>query len=219
MRSMIMRLLSGSMLFTGFYAKSFSQSLQEVIISQNQFQIPVLIQKKDNPVLRIKITVLSNSSPKELTSMDFSTSGTSSLQDIRQAQLYYGGSDSSAGRFGNLEKAWLFGKASRLTEKISIKGNQLLPAGDHYFWLSYELNERADMIHFVDANCLTVAFAKQIIKLQPEADKVPQRIGFALRKHMQDSVHTYRIPGITTTKKGTLLAVYDARRESSRLAR
>jgi sialidase-1 len=35
--------------------------------------------------------------------------------------------------------------------------------------------------------------------------------GIVLRKAWDDSVHTYRIPGITTTDKGTLLAVYDIR--------
>lgn len=31
---------------------------------------------------------------------------------------------------------------------------------------------------------------------------------------MQDKVHTSRIPGLTTAKNGTLLAIYDARYES-----
>src|SRR5690606_30718071 len=38
----------------------------------------------------------------------------------------------------------------------------------------------------------------------------------ALRKHMDDDVHTYRIPGLHVTNEGTLLAVYDVRRDSSR---
>jgi sialidase-1 len=37
-----------------------------------------------------------------------------------------------------------------------------------------------------------------------------------LRQHGDDNVHTCRIPGLATTNSGTLLAVYDARRESSR---
>jgi len=36
-----------------------------------------------------------------------------------------------------------------------------------------------------------------------------------LRKAGQDGVHTYRIPGITTTHKGTLIAVYDNRYKNS----
>lgn len=42
------------------------------------------------------------------------------------------------------------------------------------------------------------------------------RIGLALRKAWDDSVHTYRIPGLITTDKGTLIAVYDIRYNNSR---
>lgn len=36
-----------------------------------------------------------------------------------------------------------------------------------------------------------------------------------LRQHNDDDVHTYRIPGLVTSKKGTLLAVYDIRRNGA----
>ena len=39
--------------------------------------------------------------------------------------------------------------------------------------------------------------------------------GVVVRAAGQDGVHTYRIPGLVTTKKGTLIAVYDIRRNGS----
>lgn len=42
------------------------------------------------------------------------------------------------------------------------------------------------------------------------------RLGVAVRQHQDDNVNKYRIPGLTTTKAGSLLAVYDVRRESGR---
>lgn len=39
--------------------------------------------------------------------------------------------------------------------------------------------------------------------------------GIPLRRHGQDSVDTYRIPGLATTNKGTLIAVYDIRYNSA----
>ena len=42
------------------------------------------------------------------------------------------------------------------------------------------------------------------------------RIGIAVRLPGEDSVHTYRIPGMITTNKGTLVAVYDVRYNNSR---
>lgn len=53
----------------------------------------------------------------------------------------------------------------------------------------------------------------------PEAEQ-PKRLGFpedprlfrtTVRKQGDDGVHTYRIPGLATTPKGTLIAVFDAR--------
>ncbi|HAS60717.1 MAG TPA: sialidase [Algoriphagus sp.] len=41
------------------------------------------------------------------------------------------------------------------------------------------------------------------------------RVANPLRNHGDDGVHSYRIPGLVTTPKGTLLAVYDIRRNSS----
>ena len=40
-------------------------------------------------------------------------------------------------------------------------------------------------------------------------------MGIAIRKAGDDSVNSYRIPGITTTDKGTLLSVYDIRYNNS----
>jgi len=193
-----------------------AQSLLVIRIGQKQYQVPVLILKKDNPVLRIKITVPGNGETEELTGMVFSTNGTSAVKDIQQARLYYAGNDSAAGRTGSLEQAKLFGTAGKVSQEILITGSQSLAPGDHYFWLSYELTNKADMMHVVDANCITVSFGKRTIRAEPGKDKIRQRIGIAVRQHMQDSIHTHRIPGITTTKTGTLLAVYDARRESAR---
>lgn len=45
---------------------------------------------------------------------------------------------------------------------------------------------------------------------------VDLRLGVAVRQFGQDGVNTSRIPGIATSKNGTLLAVYDARYDTSR---
>ncbi len=216
MRKKLIQFLSAIIFLAAVINIAAAQSNDAFIIKQSQFQLPVLIQKKNNPIIRIKISVPSNSTSEKVKDMVFSTSGTSSLSDIKNARLYYTGSDSTAGKSGMLETAKLVGETNKVSRKIRLSGSQPLVQGDNYFWLSYELNDKASMLNVVDANCLAVAFSSQTINVAPEANNIKQRIGFALRKNMQDSVHTHRIPGITTTKKGTLLAIYDARRESSR---
>lgn len=203
-------------LFLGAVNVGAAQQAAAVWVEQKQFQLPVLKEKKDNPVLRIKVVVPTDGINAEVRSLTFSTNGTSSLGDIKTARLYYTATDSSAGKFGNFENATLAGQVSKLSSAITFKMKQQLPAGDNYFWLSYELNGDASMFRSVDASCLSVSLGSQALNPDNSANDIRQRIGVALRKHMQDGVHTHRIPGLSTTKRGTLLAVYDARWESSR---
>jgi sialidase-1 len=60
---------------------------------------------------------------------------------------------------------------------------------------------------------LKIGFADGSSKKVDSENAVVQRIGVAVRQHLDDNVHTYRVPGLATTKNGTLLAIYDARRE------
>jgi sialidase-1 len=64
----------------------------------------------------------------------------------------------------------------------------------------------------VDARVLTIETLAGRIVPKDETPKVAKRISIALRRHWDDGVHTYRIPALATSEKGTLLAVYDMRR-------
>ncbi len=53
---------------------------------------------------------------------------------------------------------------------------------------------------------------------QPQAARIPDDprvFRTTIRKRGDDGVHTYRIPGLAATPKGTLIAVFDARHKSS----
>src|SRR5699024_8761331 len=53
------------------------------------------------------------------------------------------------------------------------------------------------------------------IVLEDASPSGAKKVGIALRQRGEDDVHTYRIPGLVTTNKGTLIAAYDIRYESS----
>ena len=188
---------------------------EEISISQQHYQVPVLLQKKENPVLRIHIHIGSVVNPAPLTAMTVSLAGSSDWKDLQQLRLYYAGADSGMRNLSGTEKLQLVGSAEKIAEEILIKGNQSLSPGDHYFWLSAELNDNVPLLHVITINAISVVVngktnaiaGQQIFK---------QRIGIALRQHNQDNVHTYRIPGLATAKDGSLLAIYDVRRESGR---
>ena len=192
---------------------SFTAYAQNIHIEQQQYQLPVLINKKNNPILRVKVTA-----PKEgmtLSALQFSTQGTTDLDNIRFARIYACGTDSLPGKLdGNQQH--LFSSTSDIGDDLRLTGTQKLQKGANYFWLSYELDERTDLSNRIDAQLESVKIDNKNVNVHPNHNAIQQRVGVAVRQPQQDGVHTSRIPGLATTNQGTLIAVFDARYESGR---
>jgi sialidase-1 len=186
-----------------------------VVITQQRYNVPVLKLKKDNPVARIHVHIGAAMRNARLSEMTVNTTGTTAMKDIKQLRLYYAGADSGYRHLGSVDKLLLTGSTDRSGSKPIIKGDQSLSPGDHYFWLSVELNDDASLLHVITVNAVNAVLNGRVNKIGGQS-KLQQRTGIALRQHNQDSVHTYRIPGLATAKDGSLLAVYDVRRESGR---
>lgn len=185
-----------------------------VRITQQQFQVPVLTNKPDNPVLRIKISV-EDDDPLVLTGMRLGTAGTTDLHDLKAVRIYYQGKDSLTGDFSG-GKADLFGAAGRPGRTVQVSGRLELGEGDHFFWVTLELEPQAALDHRISVLCSEVSLNGVPAAAAPVPEPLKQRIGVAVRRHGQDGVHTSRIPGLATTNRGTLLAIFDARYESAR---
>ena len=196
-------------------AKTNAQSFSEVSVMQEQFQIPLLKGKENNPFIRLKLVVYGKGEIK-LSAFQFNLKGTTSLKDIQQLTLFYFKNDSTTNGSLDFSKARVFGSVQTINNKVTINGPLMLGAGTHYLWLSCTLAPNADALHQVDASCTQIRIGDRRLVPAPERRSIQQKIAFALRKHADDNVNTYRIPGITTSKNRTLLAVYDMRRESSR---
>lgn len=188
---------------------------QDIVITQSHFQIPVLKQKKDNPVLRLHLHIDAAREKMQLSELVLSTAGSTDRADIKQISLYYAGADAGRRNLATVDKLTLVGNTSSITEKLSIKGHLTLSGGDHYFWVSVELHDNASLLHIITVNAISAVLNGRSNSITGTS-KAQQRIGMALRQHNQDKVHTYRIPGLATAKDGSLLAVYDVRRESAR---
>jgi len=212
MKNVISRYLL--LVVTGFMIISCSKTDDYVRVSLHQMQVPVLKFKKNNPVLQIKLLTSEDTLSHNVTSVAITTEGTEDITDIKTFRLFYLGKDSLWTR--NSEPVQ-FGTDKMPSASITFEGDQVLEQGKNFFWLTCELEDDANLYHRVDAGCTKVTFSgNTCVKPGITNPPVTQRIGVAVRQHMDDQVHTYRIPGIATTNKGTLLAIYDARRESSR---
>src|SRR5687767_10273846 len=164
-----------------------TSQVPDVVITQQRYNVPVLKLKKDNPVARIHIHIDSAGKLAQLSEMTFSTTGTTDLKDIKQLRLYYAGADSGYRNLASVDKIQLIGSADKPAPKLVIKSNHSLSPGDHYLWLSAELNDNASLLHTIVVNAVSAVVNGRSIKIGGQS-KLQQRTGVALRQHNQDSV-------------------------------
>lgn len=169
-------------------------------------QVPVLTLKDDNTILTMNLMV-EDSSEFMVKSIKISLDGTTDLNDIESLLLLYVGQDKMDIQFGKV-----------MPPSAEIIFNDQLPVSTDTvsFRLSVKLKDTAGLLHRINASCEYVATSSSIIKNINNDNSDGLRMGVALRQHNDDHVHTFRIPGLTITNNGTLLAIYDARWNSSR---
>ena len=184
---------------------TFSANAQK--ITQQKYQLPLLIGKERNPVLRLAIHTVEAKTINGL-SLVVPANG----EDIDYVELFAVAQDSTFITDAKLQKATPIAKGNgNQTKQLLLKGDYKLKAGTNYFWLTLALKPAAGMQHRLNVSVSTVTLdGKKVEVNQPQP--LHQYVAVALRQHNQENVHTHRIPGLTTAKDGSLLAVYDARR-------
>ena len=105
---------------------------------------------------------------------------------------------------------------------LSIPVSATLNPGLTYLWVSPVVKENANIDKKVTIQVTGMTTSSGVRHLVSKstnasggAPTTTKRVGIAVRKAWDDSVNTYRIPGIATTDKGTLIAVYDIRYKNS----
>jgi sialidase-1 len=162
---------------------------------------PVLIRNEHNSLLQLTITA-----KKPFVQVQAITVTLEGAAELESLQFYFTGSAA------NLSSQKPFGERLRARESVVFKGDTRLAAGANHFWLSCRAKAEANLSGKTDARVVSIETSTGRVVPQDETPKVRKRIGIALRRHWDDGVHTYRIPALATTAKGTLLAVYDMRR-------
>jgi sialidase-1 len=110
------------------------------------------------------------------------------------------------------KKKELFGEIAPGKNKFTIEGNMKLKSGKNFFSISVQTEEKINLNDVFSLDCSQVIFGKKKVNVSHDTKIKPLRFGFGMRQHGDDNVHTYRIPGLATTNKGTLIGVYDIRR-------
>lgn len=219
------KLLSSLFLF-GILCSSSNINAADTI-SIRETKIPILLEREDNVLFYLRLDAKEN---KQLDKVTLKLSSDLSLKDIKSVKLYYGGTEAlherKKERFAPVEYVYgkrannsysiLKGESKKIENKITINGNQKLFPGRNYFWVALQLKPKAKLINKIQAEITSVVLDGEEAPLKFFSEKgIKHRIAKAVRTAGDDGVAAYRIPGLVTTKKGTLLGVYDVRYNNS----
>jgi sialidase-1 len=194
-----------TLFFIACSEKLLPEDINFVSVSAFSPEYPVLIGKENNPVFRINIRS-KDEKASQIQKLSINLEGTTDLKDIEKVQVFY----TETKEEFSVERE--FAQTSDISAEFELTGIQVLSNSDNYFWVSLTLNEEADIDHKVKATIRRVLINKSKVNIEEAMGNTTKRIGHALRQHNDDGVDTYRIPGLATTNNGTLVAVYDIRR-------
>lgn len=194
-------------------------------------RIPVLIEREDNVLFLIRVEA-----DEEQILNKVQLSLESGIQDIQALKLYYAGTDArqewgkrkfapvsyiSSHKPGQTLKAnssysILKSVVKKTQKQLDLQANQNLFPGVNYFWVSVRMKPGTSLLTKVVTRIDAIWLDnKETDFKMVSAEGIEHRMGVGVRHAGDDGSAAFRIPGLVTTKKGTLLGVYDVRYNSS----
>ena len=190
-------------------------------------QTPVLLDRADNILFNIRIDAPEGGTFERL---DLQLDK-ESARYVRSVKLYYSGTDAvnvaadklAATRYildgaREADPSYSILKAERrAAEHLSLAAPTSLFCGINYFWVSVEMRRDTPLTHKLSAALESVTVDGRAAA--PEmlvATEAPRRMAVGVRHAGDDGSAAFRIPGLVTTARGTLLAVYDVRYNNSK---
>lgn len=180
-------------------------SQAQIRVETEQYTLPVLTQKSTNQILRIRL-IRTDKKPYTLKSICLSFDGTTNLNDIENVSFY------EEGKYRLLDPKKQLADIAKPKFTMKLKSNYLINQDTLTAWVSVKLNPKTNLSHCISVKCIDIqtSYGKSTPVVLSQREHL--KIAVALRQKWQDSIHTSRIPGLATSKKGTLLAIYDGRR-------
>lgn len=210
---------------------SFLRASDTVFIRETQ--IPILLERQDNVLFYLRINA------QESRSLDEVVLDLKELvgeHAVRSVKLYFGGTEArqevGKGRFAPVEYlsshrrnetlaaipsySILCTEVLQPSGRVTLKPNRKLFPGINYFWVSLQMQPDASLLTQVSTTLREVRIDGKaaLCHFASPADIV-HRVAVGVRHAGNDGAAAFRIPGLVTTNKGTLLGVYDVRYNSS----
>ena len=196
-------------------------------------QIPVLIERHDNVLFYMRMNAKET---KQLQGVTVNFGKDVPMSQIKAVKLYYSGTealqDRPKNRFAPVDyisshnikntlsaiSSYSIKKAEVNPKKneVQLDCTQKLFPGYNFFWVSLEMKENASLDTKVVAEVTSIKADGKELEFETVSKKnMERRMGVGVRHAGNDGSAAFRIPGLVTTNKGTLLGVYDVRYNSS----
>ncbi len=196
-----------------------------------QQQLPILIERTDNVLFLMR---MNGGNTQRLDEVTLNFGKDVSLSDIKAVKLYYGGTEArqvnATQRFAPVEyisrapgqtlaahPSYSIKKDEARPNKntVVLKGQQKLYPGVNYFWVSVEMNPNTSLTSTLSATVEGAKADGQTLPVKTVSAPMKRYMGIGVRHAGDDGSNAFRIPGLVTTNKGTLLGVYDVRYNNS----
>lgn len=211
MKRLIFTLLSSLTALTGL-----AQHTDTIYLTQPA--TPLLINRQNNVALELRVTPNATHQPQKLNTVTIRFSESTPLKYIKAVTLYYSGTGRVAdgANFDNPSYNILRSKTNKVSQEVTLAANQSLFPAANYFWVGLTLDPKTPLGAKFSISISDVLIDNHNATLAYNGiTPVERRAGISVRHGGDDGVNAYRIPGLVTSKKGTLLAVYDVRRNNS----
>lgn len=181
----------------------------------DQPTLPMLLDRENNVVADLRI--MPGSSGQVLESITIKFTPETPLEYVENVNLYYTGTAnvSRSAKCDYLSYAIPLVKENRVKREITFTFRQpLFPRARNYFWIGLKLANDTPLTDKFVLN-VTAATSNTRVLTVIESNQTVHRPAIAVRRSGDDGVQAYRIPGLVTAPDGTLVTVYDIRRNSS----
>ena len=196
-------------------------------------QIPMLIERQDNVLFYFRLDAKES---RVLDQVVLAFGKETNLSAIQSVKLYYSGTEAlqdygkrrfspvgyisshAPGKTLAANPSYSINKSqiNNPGQEVVLRGNQKLFPGINFFWVSIQMKPNASLENKFSAKITSVGIdGKEALLHTVSPSAITHRVGVGVRHAGNDGANAFRIPGLVTTNKGTMLGVYDVRYNSS----
>ena len=201
-------------------------------VAIRETRIPVLIERQDNELFNLRLEAKEG---QHLNEVKLNFGKDVKLSEIAAVKLYYAGTENvqrkgkmyfspvdyiSSGKPGqtlaaNPSYSILKSEVKDPKREVVFMTDQKLFPGVNYFWVSLQMKPNASVLSKVLADLTEVKVDGEVAPLKVVRKAETHFMGVGVRHAGDDGAAAFRIPGLATSNKGTLLGVYDVRYNNS----